>query len=101
MAQPDLTPKSQLSKIILPKEGDTGSVDTSLPFGIYVNETLWAPYQITIYKQGSADQVSYVYKKLGGDILDLEIRYKGEYSANPQFQCIVTPNFKNLFKSKK
>lgn len=31
-------------------------------------------------------------------IIDLEIRYKGSYTANPQFQAVATPVFKNLFK---
>jgi hypothetical protein len=31
-------------------------------------------------------------------IIDLEIRYKGSYTANPQFQAVATPIFKNLFK---
>ena len=31
-------------------------------------------------------------------IIDLEIRYKGSYTANPQFQAVATPNFKEMFK---
>jgi len=31
-------------------------------------------------------------------IINIEIRYKGSYTANPQFQAVATPNFKNLFK---
>ena len=34
----------------------------------------------------------------GHRIIDLEIRYKGSYTANPQFQAVATPIFKNLFK---
>ncbi len=33
----------------------------------------------------------------GQRIIDLEIRYKGSYTANPQFQAVATPNFKTLF----
>ena len=32
-------------------------------------------------------------------ILDIEIRYKGSFTAEPQFQAVATPNFKNLFKN--
>jgi len=32
--------------------------------------------------------------------LDIEIRYKGSYTANPQFQCVATANFKNMFGKK-
>ena len=31
-------------------------------------------------------------------LLDIEIRYKGSYTANPQFQAVATANFKKLFK---
>ena len=31
-------------------------------------------------------------------IIDLEVRYKGSYTANPQFQAVATPNFKKIFK---
>ena len=34
----------------------------------------------------------------GNKIIDLEIRYKGSYTANPQFQAVATPVFKNMFK---
>ena len=58
--------------------------------------------KLNAYQEGAtAAKNFYTITDAGKDILDLEIRYKGEYSANPQFQCIVTPNFKNLFKSKK
>ena len=31
-------------------------------------------------------------------IIDLEIRYKGSYTANPQFQAVATADFKAIFK---
>ena len=31
-------------------------------------------------------------------LLNLEIRYKGSKTAEPQFQAVATPVFKNLFK---
>ena len=34
----------------------------------------------------------------GAKIIDLEIRYKGSYTANPQFQTVATPDFKKIFK---
>jgi len=55
--------------------------------------------KLNAYEEGAtAAKNFYTITDAGKDILDLEIRYKGEYSANPQFQCIVTANFKNLFK---
>jgi len=55
--------------------------------------------KLNAYEEGAtAAKNFYTITDAGKDILELEIRYKGEYSANPQFQCIVTANFKNLFK---
>ncbi len=34
----------------------------------------------------------------GSPILDIEVRYKGSYSANPQFQATATADFKKIFK---
>ena len=34
----------------------------------------------------------------GAKIIDLEVRYKGSYTANPQFQAVATPDFKAIFK---
>lgn len=31
-------------------------------------------------------------------LVDIEVRYKGSYTANPQFQATATAKFKNLFK---
>lgn len=36
----------------------------------------------------------------GNPILDIEVRYKGSYSAEPQFQATATAHFKNIFKKK-
>lgn len=35
------------------------------------------------------------------DIVDIEIRYKGDYTANPQFQAVATPKLKKIFKDVK
>jgi hypothetical protein len=31
-------------------------------------------------------------------IIDLQIRYKGSYTANPQFQAVATADFRAIFK---
>jgi hypothetical protein len=76
MALPRLNPKSELSKVILPPEGDldnVDSIDCPLPFGVYTNESLFDAAQIEAYKRGSVDQVAYTYRKLGGSVLDIEL----------------------------
>jgi hypothetical protein len=82
MAYPVLTPASNSSKSILPPTGTLANVSTSsLPFGIYVNSSYWSNGQIELFKKGAIEQVSFVYKKLGGDVLDIEIVESQVYSA--------------------
>ena len=49
-------------------------------------------------KNATSAKVYYTIKDERTPILYLEIRYKGSYTANPQFQCVATPDFKNMFK---
>jgi hypothetical protein len=82
MSLPILTPVSQMSKVILPVTGNAVNVTSaSLPFGIYVNSEYWEQSQVDAFKQGAVEEVSYVYKKLGGDVLDLEITETQVYAA--------------------
>jgi len=85
MATPTLTPSSQTSAVILPSTGTLGtSTDgagstTHYPLGLYVNTSsdLFDSNFIT----GAADQVSYAFKKLGGDILDIELKVGNIYAS--------------------
>lgn len=79
MSLPTLTPASTLSAIVLPVTGAAGSVNAAVPYKIYSDET--APLYSSEFVSGAVDQVSYVYKKLGGDILDLEITEGNVYAA--------------------
>lgn len=82
MALPVLTPVSQMSKVILPVTGNTQNVTANiLPFGVYVNTDYWAQTQIDMFKSGAAEEVAYVYKKLGGDVLDIELVEGNVYAA--------------------
>jgi hypothetical protein len=75
MAIPTLTPARTPSAIVLPVTGthaNVNSVNNTLPFGIYNS---------TNFISGAVDQVSYVYKKLGGDVLDIEITEYQVYAA--------------------
>ena len=82
MAYPTLTPASNSSKSILPPTGTLANVVTgTLPFGIYVNSNYWSQTQIDLFKQGAVEEVAFVYKKLGGDVLDIEIVESQVYAA--------------------
>jgi len=77
MALPTLSPASTTSTVILSSAGTTattgnGAGNTShYPFGLYV-DTESDLYDINFIK-GASDQISFTYKKLGGDILDIEL----------------------------
>ena len=73
MSKPTLTPKQQTSVIVLPSVGDTANVASTLPLGVYATDS--------DFLSGAADQVAYTYKKLGGDVLDIEIT-EGNVYAN-------------------
>ena len=73
MAIPKLNPASTSNSNVLPVTGSTDNVVTTLPFGIYAGSTAFV--------SGAADQVSYTYKKLGGDVLDIELTEGNVYAA--------------------
>lgn len=79
MSLPTLTPSSTLSAVILPVTGALANVDSAVPYKIYSSET--SPLFSSEFITGAVDQVSYVYKKLGGDILDIELTEGNIYTA--------------------
>ena len=79
MSLPVLTPASKSSKSILPVTGSEGDVNKSVPYKVYSNST--SPLYDTTFLSGAANQVTYVYRKLGGDVLDIELSTANVYSA--------------------
>ena len=73
MSYPNLTPKSTSSKVILTSTGSTGDVSSTLPYGIYSDSS--------DFISGAVDQVAHTYKKLGGDILDIELTTGNVYAS--------------------
>ena len=79
MAVPNLTPASQTSRVRLPSTGSVGDVtSTNLPFGIYATGGSLVDSN---FLSGAADQVAYTYRKLGGDVLDIELKAQNVYAA--------------------
>jgi len=72
MAVQKLSPKSQSSTVVLPVTGTYTDVVGDLAFGIY---------QTAAFVSGAVDQVAYTYKKLGGAILDIELKASNVYAA--------------------
>ena len=79
MSLPTLTPASTLSAVVLPEGGTFTAVNTAVPYKIYTDES--GPLYSSQFITGAVDQVSYVYKKLGGDILDIELTEGNVYAA--------------------
>jgi hypothetical protein len=69
----NLNPRAETSAIVLSKTGSASSVAASVPFGIYTGSA--------DFLSGAALQVNYVYKKLGGDVVDVELTDANVYSA--------------------
>ena len=96
MAKPTLTPKQNTSTIILPESyevpaqgtQDKNTLVESFPFGIYANINYWFNEdgnedqgQVDRFLQGAADQVAFTYRKLGGDVLDIELTKEQVFAA--------------------
>jgi len=79
MALPKLTPSSQTSAVKLPSTGSVTDVTSAnLPFGYYATN---GALHDTNFVSGAVEQVSYTYRKLGGDILDIELTTQNVYAA--------------------
>ena len=82
MSVPTLTPRSQTSAVVLTATGSlaTAATVSNYAFGIYAvkgHSPLFDPNFVT----GASDQVAYTYKKLGGDVLDIELTVGNVYTA--------------------
>ena len=85
MAVPTLSPASVTSTVVLTSSGSTattgpGSGNSShYPSGIYVDPDSDL-YDVN-FINGASDQVAYAYKKLGGDVLDIELTAGNIYAS--------------------
>jgi len=69
----NLNPRSETSAIVLTSTGSADLVSGSVPFGIYTGSA--------DFLSGAALQVAYTYKKLGGDVVDIELTPANVYAA--------------------
>ena len=91
MAIPTLTPASTKSAIVLPETGSVANVATTLPIGVYSESQQ--------FLTGAAAQVDYTYRKLGGDVLDIELTEKNVY-ANYEEAVLEYSYLVNIHQSK-
>ena len=73
MAIPNLSPRSTTNANVLTATGSVLDVAATLPFGVYAGSDA--------FLTGASDQVAYTYKKLGGDVLDIELAEGNVYAA--------------------
>ena len=69
----NLEPTSQINAVVLTPTGSAAKVSGSLPFGMYTGSA--------DFLTGAAIQVAFVYKKLGGDVVDIELTPANVYAA--------------------
>ena len=91
MAFPSLTPTSTVSAITLPATGTLTDVTSSLAIGFYSTSQAF----IT----GAVAQVAYTYKRLGGDVLDIELKATNVYNHYEE-ACLEYSYIVNLHQSR-
>ncbi len=91
MSLPELTPTSQTSAIILPITGTISNVAGALPLGVYKDSSE--------FLSGAVAQVAFTYKRLGGDVLDIELTEENVY-ANFEDAVLEYSYLVNVHQSK-
>ena len=91
MSLPELTPTSQTSAIILPITGTISNVTAALPLGVYKDSSE--------FLSGAVAQVAFTYKRLGGDVLDIELTEENVY-ANFEDAVLEYSYLVNIHQSK-
>jgi hypothetical protein len=69
---PILSPNSQTNRIELAETGSHSAVLSALTWGIYTSSA---------FISGCVDAVTHVYRRLGGDVLGIELSAKQVYHA--------------------
>jgi hypothetical protein len=87
----NLQPLSETSAIILSSTGSAGDVASAVPFGVYNSSTS--------FLTGAALQVNFVYKKLGGDVVDIELTNANVYAAYEE-ACLEYSYIVNMHQGK-
>ena len=81
MATPTLTPRSQTSIVALTSTGSytVASTAANYPYGLYADST--SDLYDANFVTGAVEQVTFTFRKLGGDVLDIELDQKNIYSS--------------------
>ena len=91
MAFPSLTPAWTTSAITLPISGTHDDVSGSLAIGFYSGSAAFI--------SGAVAQVAYTYKRLGGDVLDIELKAENVYNHYEE-ACLEYSYIVNLHQAR-
>ena len=91
MVARDLSPISTTSAKVLPITGTHQNVASSLAIGVYSGSAEFV--------SGAVDQVGYVFNKLGGNILDIELQERNVYQAYEE-SCLEYSYILNTHQAK-
>ena len=87
----NLQPTSQTSALVLPSTGTYSDVAGALAYGIYSDDAN--------FLSGAMEQVTYVYHKLGGNVLDIEMQPDNVYNAYEE-SCLEYSYLVNTHQAK-
>ena len=76
-----LTPKSTVDPSVLPSKGDPANVPSSLPYGVYARDDYWTQDEVSSFISGAVEQVAFVFQRLSGPKLNIEIAESQVYAA--------------------
>lgn len=93
----DLNPLSTISEVVLPATGSINNVNLYVPNGIYSDPG--SEFYSVNFLYGAVDQVAYTYKKLGGDVLDIEVT-EGTVYANYEEAVLEYSYIVNIHQAK-
>ena len=81
MSLPTLSPRQTAPTNILPETGVVSDAQTvsNYPYGIYADSS--SDLYDSNFISGAVDQVSFTFRKLGGDVLDIELTQKNIFAA--------------------
>ena len=97
MPKPALNPISTTPTNILSASATPAEAEAfSYPINIYGSS---GPLESQYFFSGAAEQVGYTYKKLGGDILDIELKNENIYTAYHE-ACLEYSYIVNLYQGK-
>jgi len=95
----ELTPTSKTNTIVLsPSAAINDIVEDLVPLGVYTPSDASLSDEKDAFVAGAKQQINYVYNKLGGEVIDIEITNGQVYSSYEQ-ACVVYSKIMNMHQA--